>query len=83
MISKRDRTLIYHQRIISLTAWPSAPSGWVASGASQFDLEVLLRSLAKNISKSIKKSSREFWGRHTNSKECLRRDKYYVVAWWE
>lgn len=80
VISKRDKVLIYHQRIVYLvyTDFTRADSlSWWATS--------LAKLIAKRISKPAKKLSQKFWRKNTafndTSEKNLRKNKYFVV-WW-
>lgn len=76
MISKRDRALTYHQRILYLLMNPANSSNVTF---------VLLKLIAQNISKEAKSISRDWamdsdlWA--TGGTEPL--PKFYVIFWGE
>lgn len=81
LISKKDKALIYHQRIVYLGSnhpvanYANSLGGWTNS---------LARLIAESISNPAKELSKVFWRKNATvqtSKNYLRKYKYFVV-WW-
>lgn len=82
MISKRDKALTYHQRILYFTMTLATDSSGSFSFPSSF---VLIKLIAQNISKEAKSISRD-WAMDSDlwaagGTEPL--PKFYVIFWGE